>query len=281
MATNIPPHNLGEVIDACVALIDNPALTIDELINIIPGPDFPTGGIILGRQGIRSAYHLGRGSIVMRGKVTIDTIRKDREAIIITEIPYQVNKASMVERIAELVTREEDRGHLANCATNPTATAFASSIELKRDAMAGRRAEPALSFHAAAVEFPRQHAGAGWRPAADDEAEGLADAVHRVPRAGDHAPHQVPAQQGPRPRPYPGRPCDRGRQYRRDHPRDPHLARSHHRARHPDVARLAGAGRRGDDHADRRSPAPHDAPTAPRGCRWSRPRPFSNCAWRA
>ena len=69
MATNIPPHNLGEVIDACVALIDNPALDIDELINIIPGPDFPTGGIILGRQGIRSAYHLGRGSIVMRGKV--------------------------------------------------------------------------------------------------------------------------------------------------------------------------------------------------------------------
>ena len=76
MATNIPPHNLGEVIDACVALIDNPALSIDELIDIIPGPDFPTGGIILGRQGIRSAYHLGRGSIVMRGKVRIDTIRR-------------------------------------------------------------------------------------------------------------------------------------------------------------------------------------------------------------
>src|SRR6202521_5618586 len=77
MATNIPPHNLGEVINACIALIDNPALGIDDFINIIPGPDFPTGGIILGRQGIRSAYHLGRGSIVMRGKVRIDTIRKD------------------------------------------------------------------------------------------------------------------------------------------------------------------------------------------------------------
>src|SRR5471030_3004767 len=86
MATNIPPHNLGEVIDACVALIDNPALTIDELINLIPGPDFPTGGIILGRQGIRSAYHLGRGSIVMRGKVRIEAFGKDREAIVITEI---------------------------------------------------------------------------------------------------------------------------------------------------------------------------------------------------
>src|SRR2546429_3440720 len=97
MATNIPPHNLGEVIDACMALIDNPAIGIDELIEIIPGPDFPTGAIILGRQGIRSAYHLGRGSIVMRGKVEIETLRGDREAIIVSEIPYQVNKASMVE----------------------------------------------------------------------------------------------------------------------------------------------------------------------------------------
>src|SRR6202043_785516 len=101
MATNIPPHNLGEIIDACVALIDDPALGIDDLINIIPGPDFPTGGIILGRQGIRSAYHLGRGSIVMRGKVKIEAFGKDREAIIISEIPYQVNKASMVARISE------------------------------------------------------------------------------------------------------------------------------------------------------------------------------------
>jgi DNA gyrase subunit A len=110
MATNIPPHNLGEVIDACMALIDDPALSIDDLINIVPGPDVPTGGIILGRQGIRSAYHLGRGSIVMRGKVTIDTIRKDREAIIISEIPYQVNKATMVERIADLVKEKKIEG---------------------------------------------------------------------------------------------------------------------------------------------------------------------------
>src|SRR6202012_4288873 len=103
MATNIPPHNLGEVIDACMALIDNPGLSIEDLIQIIPGPDFPTGGIILGRQGIRAAYPLGRGSIVMRGKAEMETVRRDREAIVITEIPYQVNKASMVERIAELV----------------------------------------------------------------------------------------------------------------------------------------------------------------------------------
>ncbi len=134
MATNIPPHNLGEVIDACVALIDNPALTIDELINFIPGPDFPTGGIILGRQGIRSAYHLGRGSIVMRGKVTIDTIRKEREAIIITEIPYQVNKASMVERIAELVKDKKIEG-IADLRDESDRDGYRVVVELKRDAM--------------------------------------------------------------------------------------------------------------------------------------------------
>jgi DNA gyrase subunit A len=134
MATNIPPHNLGEVIDACTALIDDPALGIDDLINIIPGPDFPTGGIILGRQGIRSAYHLGRGSIVMRGKVTIDTIRKDREAILITEIPYQVNKASMVERIAELVREKKIEG-ISDLRDESDRDGFRVVIELKRDAV--------------------------------------------------------------------------------------------------------------------------------------------------
>ncbi|TWC06783.1 DNA gyrase subunit A [Bradyrhizobium macuxiense] len=134
MATNIPPHNLGEVVDACVALIDNPALTIDELIDIIPGPDFPTGGIILGRQGIRSAYHLGRGSIVMRGKVTIDTIRKDREAIIITEIPYQVNKATMVERIADLVKEKKIEG-IGDLRDESDRDGYRVVIELKREAV--------------------------------------------------------------------------------------------------------------------------------------------------
>src|SRR5437763_13640543 len=110
MATNIPPHNLGEVIDAAIALIDNPALGIEELIRIIPGPDFPTGGMILGRQGIRAAYHLGRGSIVMRGKVEFETVRKEREAIVISEIPYQLNKAAMVERFGELVREKKIEG---------------------------------------------------------------------------------------------------------------------------------------------------------------------------
>jgi DNA gyrase subunit A len=134
MATNIPPHNLGEVVDACIALIDNPALSIDELINIIPGPDFPTGGIILGRQGIRSAYHLGRGSIVMRGKVEFETVRKEREAIVISEIPYQVNKANMVERIGELVKEKKIEG-ISDLRDESDREGYRVVVELKRDAM--------------------------------------------------------------------------------------------------------------------------------------------------
>jgi DNA gyrase subunit A len=135
MATNIPPHNLGEVIDACVALIDNPAMPIDELIGIVPGPDFPTGGVILGRQGIRAAYHLGRGSIVMRGKVEIETLRGDREAIIVTEIPYQVNKAAMVERIGEL-WRDKKIDGIAALRDESDREGYRVVIEIKRDAMA-------------------------------------------------------------------------------------------------------------------------------------------------
>ncbi len=133
MATNIPPHNLGELIDACTALIDDPTLTIGDLINIVPGPDFPTGGIILGRAGIRSAYEVGRGSIVMRGKVAFETIRKEREAIIITEIPYQVNKATMVERMAELV-REKKIDGVAELRDESDRDGYRVVIELKRDA---------------------------------------------------------------------------------------------------------------------------------------------------
>ncbi|MBI3436518.1 MAG: DNA gyrase subunit A [Proteobacteria bacterium] len=134
MATNIPPHNPGEIVDATLALIDEPGLGIDDLLAIVPGPDFPTGGIILGRQGIRSAYHFGRGSIVMRGKVEIETIRKEREAIIITDIPYQVNKASMVERIADLVREKKIEG-IADLRDESDRDGNRVVIELKRDAM--------------------------------------------------------------------------------------------------------------------------------------------------
>jgi DNA gyrase subunit A len=134
MATNIPPHNLGEVIDACVALIDNPGLSIDDLIAIVPGPDFPTGGIILGRQGIRAAYHLGRGAIVMRGKVAFETLRGEREAIVVSEIPYQVNKAHMVERIGELVREKKIEG-IAALRDESDRDGYRVVVELRRDAM--------------------------------------------------------------------------------------------------------------------------------------------------
>jgi DNA gyrase subunit A len=135
MATNIPPHNLGEVIDGCIALIENPALSIEELIGIIPGPDFPTGGIILGHSGIRGAYMQGRGSIVMRGKVEIETLRGEREAIVVSEIPYQVNKAAMVERIGEL-WRDKKIDGIAALRDESDREGYRVVIELKRDAMA-------------------------------------------------------------------------------------------------------------------------------------------------
>ena len=134
MATNIPPHNLSEVVDACIALIDDPALSIDDLIAIIPGPDFPTGGIILGRQGIRAAYHLGRGSIVMRGKVEFETLRGEREAIVVSEIPYQVNKAHLVERIGELVRDKKIEG-IGALRDESDRHGYRVVIELRRDAV--------------------------------------------------------------------------------------------------------------------------------------------------
>jgi DNA gyrase subunit A len=135
MATNMAPHNLGEVIDACIATIDNPGISIDDLIDIIPGPDFPTGGLILGRVGIKSAFHTGRGSIVMRAKVHTEEIRKEREALIVTEIPYQVNKALMIERIADLV-REKKLEGISDIRDESDRQGMRVVIEIKRDSMA-------------------------------------------------------------------------------------------------------------------------------------------------
>ena len=135
MATNIPSHNLGETIDATLALIDNPAISVDELLEIMPGPDFPTGGIILGRAGIRSAFETGRGSVMMRGVVKVEEIRKDREAIIITEIPYQVNKASMIEKIADLVRDKKIEG-ISDIRDESDRQGMRVVVEIKRDGVA-------------------------------------------------------------------------------------------------------------------------------------------------
>ena len=134
MATNIPPHNLGEVIDACFAYIENPDITIDEIIqNHVPGPDFPTGGLVMGKKGILSAYHTGRGSVVMRGRTSIEEIRKDRFAIIVHEVPYQVNKARMVEIIAENVRDKRIEG-ISDLRDESDRKGVRVVIEVKRDA---------------------------------------------------------------------------------------------------------------------------------------------------
>ncbi len=132
MATNIPPHNLGEVVDACCAYIDNPDITIEDLITIVPGPDFPTGGQILGYGGAKSAYLTGRGSVMMRAKCTIEELHKDKEAIIVHEIPYQVNKASLVQRIAELVKEKKLEG-ISDIRDESDRQGVRVVIEVKRD----------------------------------------------------------------------------------------------------------------------------------------------------
>jgi DNA gyrase subunit A len=135
MATNIPPHNLGEVIDAAIAFIDRPDMTVAELMEIVPGPDFPTAATILGRGGIRNAYATGRGSIIMRAKAEIETLRKEREALIFTEIPYQVNKAALIERIAELVKEKKIEG-ISDLRDESDRDGMRIVVELKREAVA-------------------------------------------------------------------------------------------------------------------------------------------------
>ena len=135
MATNIPPHNLSEVTDACISLIDNPEIGIEELCEIIPGPDFPTGGLILGRSGAKSAYSTGRGSVIMRAKVDVEEVRKDREALIVSEIPYQLNKTLLIEKIADLVRNKVIEG-ISDLRDESDRHGMRIVIELKRDAVA-------------------------------------------------------------------------------------------------------------------------------------------------
>jgi DNA gyrase subunit A len=133
MATNIPPHNLGEVIDGCLAIVENPNLSSEELLSIIPGPDFPTGAQIIGKIAIKSAFETGRGSVVMRGKTSVENVRKDREAIIISEVPYQVNKARMIEQIAEAVKNKNIEG-ISDLRDESDRVGVRVVVELKRDA---------------------------------------------------------------------------------------------------------------------------------------------------
>ncbi len=133
MATNIPPHNLGEVLEACIRLIHEPEMELPELMEIVQGPDFPTGGIIMGRKGIIDAYKAGRGSVILRSKTHVEEVRKDRQAIIVTEVPYQVNKARAIERIAELVNNKIIEG-ISDLRDESDRKGIRVVIELKRDA---------------------------------------------------------------------------------------------------------------------------------------------------
>ena len=133
MATNMPPHNMSEVLGACIATIDNPEITIDELMGYVPAPDFPTGGVILGRGGARSAYETGRGSVIIRGRCSIEEIKKDKTAIIITEVPYQVNKAEMIIKIAQLVKDKVIDG-ISDLRDESDRQGVRVVVELKKDA---------------------------------------------------------------------------------------------------------------------------------------------------
>ncbi|WP_408887887.1 DNA gyrase subunit A [Novacetimonas maltaceti] len=133
MATNIPPHNPGEIIDATLAMIERPDMTLDDLLQYVPGPDFPTGGTILGRAGIRSAFETGRGSVIIRARAEVEDIRRDRKAIIVTEIPYQVNKATLQERIADLVRTKQVEG-ISDIRDESDRSGMRIVIEIKRDA---------------------------------------------------------------------------------------------------------------------------------------------------
>lgn len=174
MATNIPPHNLSEVIDAAIALIDNPALTIDELNQIVPGPDFPTGGIILGRSGIRDAYRTGRGSIMVKGRVATETGKGDRESLVITEIPYQVNKTTLIEKIAELV-RDKKIDGVGDIRDESDRDGMRIVIELKREAMGEVVLNQLYRFTPLQSSFPANMVAlSGGRPAVMN----LADLLH-------------------------------------------------------------------------------------------------------
>lgn len=174
MATNIPPHNLSEVIDATIALIDNAALTIEELNGIVLGPDFPTGGIILGRSGIRDAYRSGRGSVMVRGRVTTEVGKGERESLIITEIPYQVNKTTLIEKIAELV-RDKKIDGVGDIRDESDRDGMRVVVELKRDAMSEVVLNQLYRFTPLQSSFPANMVAlSGGRPAVMN----LADLLH-------------------------------------------------------------------------------------------------------
>ena len=250
MATNIPPHNLGEVIEACLAYIDDPAISIDALMELVPGPDFPTGGIIMGRGGIHAAYKPGRGSIIIRGKAAVEQLRKDREAIVITEIPYQVNKARMIERIAE-VTRDKLIDGISDLRDESDRDGVRVVVELQRDAQAEvvlnqlyRHTPLQTSFGVNMLALD------GGRPVLMNLKDIItAFVVFREEVVTKRTVYLLGKARGQGA--YPPGSCRRGRQYRRGDRIDSQGQGPHHRARGLDGPYLAGVVGRGSCRADR------------------------------
>jgi DNA gyrase subunit A len=190
MATNIPPHNLGEVLDATIAVIRNPGIVTTELMKLLPGPDFPTGGIIYGRTGIYQAYEPGRGSIVMRGRAHFEDTKSGRRLIVVTEIPYQVNKARLLEKIAELVKDKAIEG-ISDLRDESDRTGMRMVVTLKKEAVDEvvlnqlYKLTP-LQAHPPPVELQRERHRHRGRRAADPHAEGDHRALRAPPPRGGH-----------------------------------------------------------------------------------------------
>ena len=230
MATSIPPHNLGEVIDATIHLIDNPEATADDLMQFVKGPDFPTGGSILGRAGIIDAYRTGRGSIKMRASATIEEGRRGQMQIIVTELPYQASCSAIAGRIQELV----DGGDLDGIADVNDASAGGED-QPRHHAQARRQrqrgAQQPLQAHPAADQLPGQHGGAGARRAAHAQPRAGAAGLRRAPGRRHHPAHAVPPRQGQAPRAHPRGPHQGAQRHRRDHRPHPRQRRRVRRRR--------------------------------------------------
>ena len=199
MATNIPPHNLTEIINATILLVQKPDTHLSEIVNLVQGPDFPTGGFILGRQGILDYFTKGRGTLKLRAKAATEKIGKDREAIVVTEIPYQVNKARLIEATAGLVNEKKNRRHLGDSRRERSRRhAHRLRAEARR---AGRgHSQQSLQAHPAPDQLRRHHAVHRQRAAARAGPGGRAQALHRSSHRRGPPPHGLPAAQGSRAR---------------------------------------------------------------------------------
>ena len=244
MATNMPPHNIGEMTEAIVKVIDNPKVTIDELMQVLPGPDFPTGGYICGRRGIAEAYKTGRGSIVLRGKTHTEELR-NKTLIVVDEIPYQVLRSTIRDKIVACIKSGQlsDVSDVRDESDRKHATRLV--VELKRDGNRRRGPQPALPVHASADQLhDHEHRDRG-ASAADAEHSPTDRHLHRSPQGRHPETDAVPAPQGPAASPHCRGLAAGRRRYRRDHRADQDVARSGDRQAAAHGPRLAAAGTRG------------------------------------